>query len=50
MNISERISSEKLAEILMTVYKKGEETENLKLLDMIEEIKSLVVLAVNTEE
>jgi hypothetical protein len=40
MNISE-LTEQNLKEILMIVYKKGTETENISVLEFIEEIKQL---------
>ncbi|MFD2511864.1 hypothetical protein [Halalkalibacter alkalisediminis] len=45
MNISEKLSLEQLQTILMNIYTKGEETEDLKALDLIKDIKQGVLEA-----
>jgi hypothetical protein len=44
MNISENLTQQKLQEILMNIYIKGQETD-IKVTDLIEEIKQQVMLA-----
>jgi hypothetical protein len=41
--ISEYLTQQKLQEILMEIYVKGIETENIQVKDLIEEIKILVL-------
>lgn len=47
MNSSEQISQEKFQEILMKVYKKGEETENIRTIELINEIKQQLMFVMN---
>lgn len=46
MNISANLTQKELQEILIKSYKKGEEKENLKVIDLVEDIKHQVLLAV----
>jgi len=46
MNISKNLTQQKLLEILVDSYTKGEEIENMKMQDFIEDIKQKVMLAV----
>lgn len=39
MAISERLNQDKLKEILMNIYLRGMETENIHVKDLIDEIK-----------
>ncbi|MDT8861104.1 hypothetical protein N0O92_12750 [Alkalihalobacillus sp. MEB130] len=39
MKIADKIDQDKLQEILITIYKKGLETENIGVTEIIEEIK-----------
>ncbi|WP_338789106.1 hypothetical protein [Metabacillus sp. FJAT-53654] len=39
MNFYEKLTEQNLQEILENVYKKGQETENISVLELIEEIK-----------
>ena len=48
MNISEKLTEQKLQSILLNVYQKGQETENIKVTDIIEDIK-IQLLSVNHE-
>ncbi len=43
MTISETLSQQKFQEILTNIYLKGQESENIKLIELIEEIKELVL-------
>lgn len=43
MNISEHLSQEKFQEILISVYRKGEEKENLRTIDLINDIKQQLI-------
>ncbi|WML47803.1 hypothetical protein RCG23_21115 [Neobacillus sp. PS3-34] len=49
MNISERLTQEKLLEILTIFYKKGNQKEST-LDDLLEEIKQKVLLVINTDK
>lgn len=46
MNIAANLTQKKLQDILISSYKKGQEIENLKVIDLIEDIKRQVILAV----
>jgi hypothetical protein len=46
MNISANLTQKKLQEILINSYKKGQEKENLRVAELIEDIKRQVILAV----
>ena len=39
MNISEQLSREQFQEMLIRIYQKGEESENIRTIDFINEIK-----------
>ena len=43
MDISEHLSQEKFQEILISVYRKGEEKENLRTIDLINDIKQQLI-------
>ena len=47
MNDSEQISQEKFQEILIKIYKKGEETENIRAIDLINDIKQQLMFVMN---
>jgi hypothetical protein len=46
MNISANLTQKKLQKILLNSYKKGQENENLKAIELIEDIKRQVISAV----
>ncbi|WP_226526472.1 hypothetical protein [Metabacillus niabensis] len=46
MNISANLTQKKLQEILINSYEKGQEKENLRVTELIEDIKRQVILAV----
>jgi hypothetical protein len=46
MNISEKLTEQKLQQILTNIYVKGQETENITVSDLIEEIKQQVMSAI----
>ena len=46
MNISEKLTQKELQEILLNTYKMGHETENLKVIELIEAIQQQVILAI----
>lgn len=46
LNISTNLTQKKLQEILLNSYKKGQENENLKAIELIEDIKRQVITAV----
>ncbi|WML45821.1 hypothetical protein [Neobacillus sp. PS3-40] len=50
MNISDQLTQKKLLEILMAAYKKGEEKENIRLVDLLEELKQNVILAIGEKD
>ncbi|WP_176541137.1 hypothetical protein [Bacillus sp. AFS076308] len=49
MNISKNLTQEKLLEILIDSYRKGQEIENIKMNDFIEDIKEKVILVINAK-
>jgi hypothetical protein len=50
MNMYKSLTQEKLLEILIDSYKKGQEIENIKMNDFIEEIKEKVILVINSKK
>ncbi len=50
MSISEKLTAEQLQEILLTMYQKGNETESMKLLEAIEEIRNQFLGVIDTNE
>ena len=48
-NDYEQISQEKFQEILMKNYKKGEETENIRAIDLINDIKQQLMFVMNIQ-
>ncbi|MDR4949085.1 hypothetical protein [Neobacillus cucumis] len=50
MNISKNLTQEKLLEILIDSYKKGQEIENIEMNDFIEDIKEKVILVINAKK
>ncbi|WP_160722267.1 hypothetical protein [Bacillus sp. USDA818B3_A] len=50
MNISDKISQQKLLEIMMTAYMIGQEVENVQMSQILEEIKQKVLLEINTKD
>lgn len=48
MNVSDNLNQQKLREILLSIYKKGYESEKIQVTDFIEEIKNQVISATNT--
>ncbi|MBT2657092.1 hypothetical protein J7E81_17985 [Bacillus sp. ISL-18] len=47
MNVSEELTQEKFQEILINTYKRGMEAKNLKVVEIIEEIKKQVLSVKN---
>ena len=43
MNISERITQQQFKEILLYIYRRGEETKNVEVNHLIEEIKHYLI-------
>lgn len=43
MNISEKLTQQNLQEIMKGIYKKGQEAEDINVVEIIEEIKQLVM-------
>ncbi|WP_164525604.1 hypothetical protein [Siminovitchia acidinfaciens] len=50
MNISERLTQKSLKRILTNTYIKGQESENIKVEDLLEEIKQQVKTVVKGKE
>ncbi|ENQ3106089.1 hypothetical protein SAMN04488168_11436 [Bacillus sp. 491mf] len=50
MNISERITEQQFKEILMYIYMKGEESNNVEVKRLIEEIKQYLISIMNTSK
>jgi hypothetical protein len=50
MNISEKLTQQQIQEILFHVYKKGQESENIKARDLIQEIKQHILSVSSFEE
>ena len=48
MNISEQLSQEKFQEILISVYRKGKETEKFRTIDLINDIKQQLISVMKT--
>ena len=49
MNIFRNLTQQKLLEILVDSHKKGQEIENIKMNDFIEDIKQKVILVINAK-
>lgn len=45
MNISETLTQKRFQEILMEAYLRGEKSEKIKVVDLIEEIKQQVLVS-----
>jgi hypothetical protein len=50
MNISEKLTQQHLQSILLDCYKKGEESENMKVIDFIENMKNDILEAIRTHK
>jgi len=50
MEISKNLTQQKLLEILVTSYIRGQEKENIQMLDFIEEIKQEFLVVINTRD
>lgn len=48
MRISDRLTQERLLEILTEAYKEGQENESIKVDDLLDEMKKKVLATVNT--
>jgi hypothetical protein len=50
MNISDKLTQEKLLEILTDSYIKGQGKENIRVADLLDEMKKKVMVVVNTNK
>lgn len=50
MLISKKLTQEKLQEILLDIYRKGQEDGNINVIDVIEDIKQQVIVAITSEQ
>lgn len=48
MNISDKLTEQKLLEIMVASYTKGHEKESIQITEMLEEIKQQVLSVVNS--
>jgi len=48
MNISDKLTSEKLQEIMLNVYQMGQQSGEMKAQEVIEEIKKQILSAIRT--
>ena len=47
MSISEKLTQQKLLEILVTTYIKGQEKEDIQMIDLLEDMKQQVLSVLN---
>lgn len=50
MSISEHLTQQKLQEILINAYLKGTENKNLKVIELVEELKQQVAAAIDSSK
>lgn len=50
MNISEQLSLEQFQEMLIRIYQKGEESENIRTIDFIDEIKQELLAVMSSSK
>ncbi|MGG0275870.1 hypothetical protein [Bacillus rhizoplanae] len=50
MNISGKLTQQQLQEILMQIYKRGQESKNLEVKHLIEEIKEQLISIMHTSK
>ncbi|WP_242219253.1 hypothetical protein [Bacillus cereus group sp. BfR-BA-01380] len=50
MNISERLTQQQFKEILMYIYKRGQESKNVEVERLIEEIKQYLISIMYTSK
>ncbi len=49
-NISDKLTQQKLLEILVASYITGQENEHIRMVDLLEEMKKKVLSVMNTNE
>jgi hypothetical protein len=50
MKISEKLTQQKLLEILVATYVRGQENENIQMTELLEEIKQKVLTVTHTND
>lgn len=50
MNISEKLTEQKVEEILMSIYGKGQQSDKLEARDLILEIKQHIILVIHSSK
>ncbi|MGG0237750.1 hypothetical protein [Bacillus rhizoplanae] len=50
MNISGKLTQQQLQEILMQIYKRGQESKNVEVKHLIEEIKEQLISIIHTSK
>lgn len=50
MNISDKLTQQQFQEILLNIYKKGQESERIKAIDLVNEIKQQIMFVMNSSK
>lgn len=50
MNIAEKLTQQDFQELLIKIYKKGQESKDIEVVDLIEEIKQHIISVCSSKE